>query len=101
MDNFSPDELYFRITYFDRGLTMPSIEVFRFIGRNLSDEDIEETAYFQFIEGYANETDAGREPAPKQVTTITERDATEMLNLEALIKKLRTVEARIKKGNSG
>jgi hypothetical protein len=99
MDSYQPDELYFRITYRDPGLTMPSIEVFRFIGRNLADEDVEDTAYFQFMDNYAEEAESQDELVPKQVATITSRDAPEMLNLDGLIKKLRAVEARIKNQN--
>jgi hypothetical protein len=46
-------EVYFRIVYPDASLLYPLVQSFVYIGKNLSDEDIEETWYFQFADDYA------------------------------------------------
>lgn len=50
---FREGEVYFRVTYPDRNMHYPQIESFVFVGKNMSDDDKEDTWYFQFLESYA------------------------------------------------
>jgi len=53
VDQFIVGELYFRVTHPGPSLNYPQIESFVFVGRRLSDEDTEDTWYFQFAGSYA------------------------------------------------
>jgi hypothetical protein len=52
-DQYIVGEMYFRITYPGRSMNYPNIQSFVFVGKNLSDEDAEDTWYFQFADSYA------------------------------------------------
>jgi hypothetical protein len=49
---FAVGEVYFRVTYPGASMRYPLIESLVFVGKNLSDEDIEDTWYFQFADSY-------------------------------------------------
>lgn len=53
MKKYIEDEVYFQLTYPDPGCLYPIIESFVYVGMNLSDEDKEDTWYFQFAADYA------------------------------------------------
>jgi hypothetical protein len=44
---YTPGEVYFRVTWADVKLLYPVIESFVYLGMNFSDEDLEDTWYFQ------------------------------------------------------
>jgi hypothetical protein len=44
--------IYFRVTYPDVKMHYPCIETFIYLGMNLSEEDIEDTWYFQSVTDY-------------------------------------------------
>jgi hypothetical protein len=46
--------VYFRVTYPDVKMHFPLIESFVFIGKNFSDEDVEDTWYFQSAEDFSD-----------------------------------------------
>jgi len=50
---FAVGEVYFRVTYPGSSMKYPRIESFVFVGKNLSDENIEDSWYFQFADLYA------------------------------------------------
>lgn len=52
MNSFLEGQVYFRVTYPDGSMSIPVIETFVFIGKNLSEEDSEDTWYFEFGEDY-------------------------------------------------
>ena len=52
MISYLEGQVYFRVTYPDGSMSIPLIETFVFIGKNLSEEDQEETWYFEFAEDY-------------------------------------------------
>jgi hypothetical protein len=45
--SFEIGQVYFRVTYPDVKMLYPSIESFVYLGMNFSDEDLEDTWYFQ------------------------------------------------------
>ena len=50
---FTVGELYFRVKYAEAAKRYPLVESFVYVGKNLSDEDTEDTWYFQFADSYA------------------------------------------------
>jgi len=52
-ESFSVGEVHFRVTYPGPLTRYPLIESFVFVGKNLSDENIEDSWYFQFADLYA------------------------------------------------
>lgn len=94
-------EVYYRLTFPDPGLLYPQMETFVFVGKNLSDEDTEDTWYFQFADSYAKdgsilESDGG----DRKVCLATRRDLEDMLDLSGLIKELEAA-AKRRGGQSG
>lgn len=88
-------EVYYRLTFPDRGLLYPKVETFVFIGKNLSDEDTDDAWYFQFADGYAKfgsvlEGDSG----DRRVSVVTDRDLPDMLDLAALTRALENAAKR-------
>jgi hypothetical protein len=52
-DHFVAGEVYFRVKYAEPMRRYPLIESFVFVGKNLSDDDSENTWYFQFADCFA------------------------------------------------
>jgi len=52
-DRFAAGEVYFRVKYAEAGHRYPLIESFVFVGKNLSDDDSEDTWYFQFVDCFS------------------------------------------------
>lgn len=53
MSDYVEGEVYFRVVYPDSGMLYSMIQSFVYVGMNLSDEDNEDTWYFQFADDYA------------------------------------------------
>jgi hypothetical protein len=99
MQKYLENEYYFRITYHDVNMVYPNVEVFLFVGTNLSDDDTEETAYFQFIDSCAEASALARkaEKAVPRMRLITAENANEMIGLSDLVEKLNGARDRLRK----
>lgn len=98
---FELHEIYYRITYPDRSRCYPGIESFVFIGKNLSDEDKEETWYFQPSRSFEKsgsvlESNQG----DRAVACVTEKDKNSMLSLIELMAELEAASNRRKEKRS-
>ena len=85
-------EVFFRVTYPDAARSIPQIQSFVYVGKNLSDEDTEETWYFQFADSYAKHGSivaSGKGGEDRRVTLATARDLSDMLDTEGLLEALR------------
>jgi hypothetical protein len=101
VDQYIAGEVYFRITYPGPSLNYPLIESFVFVGKNLSDEDTEDTWYFQFADSYAKsgsilEGSGG----DRRVVCLSESELGEMFNEDQLLEKLRAAQRRRSKGTA-
>src|SRR5579883_143316 len=97
MKIFDLDQIYFRVTFPDPEGLYPGIESFVYIGCNLSDEDSEDTWYFQPARDHALHGSAiaeGAEISP--VVCIPKSELCEMMDVEELATKLRGINARRK-----
>jgi hypothetical protein len=54
-DIFVVGQVYFEVKYPERSMKYPLVESFVFLGKNLSDEDTEETWYFQYAQSFAKD----------------------------------------------
>ena len=82
-------EVYYRLTFPDAGLLYPQVETFVLVGKNLSDQDTEDTWYFQFVDSYAKDGPILKSKgSDRKVCLATRRDLSDMLNLAGLIKEL-------------
>lgn len=94
-DIFIEGEVYFRITYPDPGFLYPRIESFVYVGMNLSDEDDEDTWYFQFADDYArNGSFLTGEHSGCKVSCVGGSDLPEMYNSTELKEQLDLAESR-------
>lgn len=88
-DRFVVGEVYFEVKYPDPSMKYPLIESFVFLGKNLSDEETEDTWYFQYADSFAKHgsvlTSRGGD---RRVACLTERELGEMFDNEGLLKKL-------------
>jgi hypothetical protein len=50
---FQEGQPYYRVSYLDRGLVRPVVDTLVYVGKNLSDSDVEDTWYFQDPHSYA------------------------------------------------
>ena len=92
---FIKGEVYYRMTFPDKDLLYPIIESFVFIGINLSEEDIEDSWYFQFAHGYGKygsviDTNLG----DRKVLVLKEEQLEDMLNTESLVIALQSAKWR-------
>jgi hypothetical protein len=88
-------EVYYRLTFPDAGLFYPQVETFVFVGKNLSDEDTEDTWYFQFADSYAKSGSILKNKGgDRKVCLATRRDLVDMLDLAGLIKELEMAATR-------
>ena len=94
-------EVYFRITYPGPSLNYPQIESFVFVGKNLSDEDTDDTWYFQFSGSYAKSGSilAGS-GGDRRVVCVSQAELPEMFNEEQLLEKLKAARQRRSKGEA-
>ncbi len=95
MLQYSLGEVYFRIVYPDAGLLYPVIQSFVFIGKDLSDEDIEETWYFQFADDYAKHGSIlDSQEGDRKVCCETKETVSCMLDQNGLNEELEVAAAR-------
>jgi hypothetical protein len=88
-------EVYYRLTFPDAGLFYPQVETFVFVGKNLSDEDTEETWYFQFAVRYAKSGSILKNKGgDRKVCLATRSNLADMLDLAGLIKELEMAATR-------
>jgi|GEM_PF-2552242 len=80
---FELGNLYFRVTYPDPEGLFPGVETFIFIGKNLSDEDIEDTWYFQPARDYFQYGSAVKNNG-LAVVCVDSSSASEMLDVSRL-----------------
>jgi hypothetical protein len=98
MRNLDEGDVYFRLTFSDPEMRYPQVESFVFVGKNLSDEDTEDTWYFQFSSDYAANGAIGRgAPEGQRVTLATARDVGDMLDLGGLVQELEAAGVRRRK----
>ncbi len=87
--------VYYRLTFPDAGLLYPQVESFVFVGKNLSDEDTEESWYFQFADSYAKDGSILKSTGgDRKVCIAIRRDLPDMLDLAGLIKELEAAAKR-------
>ena len=92
---FIEGEVYFRITFPDVDLMYPKVESFVFVGFNLSDEDREDSWYFQFADSFArNGSVRSGGGGDRRVAILTRSELTEMLTLDLAVAELRDAERR-------
>jgi hypothetical protein len=94
-DRFAVGEVYFRVTYPGPSLNYPLVESFVFVGRNLSEEDAEDTWYFQFADSFAEFGSilAGR-GGDRRVRCLAANELDEMLDTAKLAVELEAATAR-------
>jgi hypothetical protein len=94
-DRFAIGEVYFRIKYAEPGRKYPLIDSFVYVGKNLSDEDVEDTWYFQFADSYAKHGSilAGS-GGDRRVSCLVGRDLGDMLDDQQLLERLAVVRQR-------
>ncbi len=93
---FVVGEVYFRVTYPGAPLKYPAIESLVYVGMNLSDEDTEDTWYFQFADSYAKhgsilEQGGGGD---RRVVCVTKDDLGEIFDNHQLLEKLEAARLR-------
>jgi hypothetical protein len=94
-NTYREGKIYFRLTFSDAGLIFPKIETFVFVGKNLSDEDTEDTWYFQFADSYSRFGSVRTSAAgDRKVCRLLIHDLSEMLDLPNLMKELESAERR-------
>jgi len=92
---FTKGDVYYRITYPNIDMLYPSIETFVFIGMNLSDEDEEDTWYFQFARSYAKSGSVlESSQGDRAVVCATNKDKEDMLDLSGLMSELKAASVR-------
>ena len=95
MAKYTEGEIYFRLVYPDPDLLYPEIESFVYIGMNLSDEDSEDTWYFQFSNDYAkNGSFLESKLGDCKVCCLTSNELSSMFNLTELKEQLAMAELR-------
>ena len=93
---FTEGEVYFRVTYPDNSMFYPKVESLVFVGKDLSDEDTEETWYFQFAGDYARSGSiVDSSGGDRRAVLATRDDILDMLDLEGLIDALRGAARRL------
>jgi hypothetical protein len=85
-------DVYFRVTFPDAAQRIPQIQSFVYVGKNLSDEDAEDTWYFQFADSYAKHgsvVTSSKGAQDRRVSLATKKDLADMLDTEGVIEALR------------
>ena len=95
---FKEGGLYYRVTFPDRDMCYPQIESLVYVGKNLSDEDREDTWYFQFSSEYARHGSilTSKKDGLK-VCLATTRDLGDFLDLRELSSSLTEAAMRLAK----
>jgi hypothetical protein len=102
-DSFTVGEVYFRVKYAEPARKYPLIESFVFVGRNLSDEDTEDTRYFQFGASFAKHGSILKSSGgDRRVACLTANELLgDMLDDRRLLKELSAARSRRHSDPSG
>lgn len=95
--NFTAGCVYYRVTYLDAGMTRPVVQSFVFLGKNLSDEDAHEDAwYFQESSDFHKHGSALTAPTAGTPVACLTSDALsgDMFDVEQLRNELQRVHQR-------
>jgi hypothetical protein len=88
-------EVYFRVTYGGITEKYPTIETFVFVGMNLSDEDVEDTWYFQPAEAVAELGTVLESSGGDRIMRVLEKsELSEMMDIQELVRALESAQAR-------
>jgi hypothetical protein len=94
-DRFIVGEVYFRVKYPDILMRYPLFDSFVFVGKNLSDEDTEDTWYFQFADSYGKHGSILESPGgDRRVACVNRSELHEMLNDEEMVEELEAARSR-------
>jgi len=94
-NNFIEGDLYYRISYPDAGFKYPIIESFVYIGKNLSDDNEQDTWYFQFSDDYGRHGSVLTNKAgDRKVTLVVFDELEEMLDIPNLMAELKSARER-------
>lgn len=94
-DRFTVGELYFRIKYAEPARRYPLIDSFVYVGKNLSDEDTEDTWYFQFADSYAKGGSIlASGGGDRRVSCVVARELGDMLDEKQLLGELGAARSR-------
>lgn len=100
-DQFVVGEVYFRVKYPDILMRYPLFDSFVFVGKNLSDEDTEDTWYFQFADSYGKHGSILEiSEGDRRVVCVNRGELHEMLNDEEMVKELNAARRR-RRAHSG
>jgi hypothetical protein len=92
---FIPEEVYFRVVYPDPTRKYPRIESFVYVGKNLSDEDAEDTWYFQFADSFVKDGSILKSAGgDRRVSCVSKSELDDMLSDEQLLNELSAARSR-------
>lgn len=95
MGKYIEGEVYFRLVYPDSGFLYPIVESFVYVGMNLSDEDKEDTWYFQFVKDFARHGNfINSKNIGCKVSCLNSSELSEMYNSTELKEQLDMAELR-------
>ncbi|MCU7853102.1 MAG: hypothetical protein KZQ80_12920 [Candidatus Thiodiazotropha sp. (ex Monitilora ramsayi)] len=95
MTAYIEGEVYFRLVYPDVDMSYPIVQSFVYVGKNLSDEDQEDTWYFQFADDYAQfGSFIDSSQGERRVCCETQTTVSCMLDIESLANELLLAESR-------
>jgi hypothetical protein len=88
-EQFIVGEVYFRVKYPGPTMDYPTMDSLVFIGKNLSDEDTEDTWYFQFADAYAKTGSVlSNSGGDRRVVCVPRNELHEMLDDHQLLEKI-------------
>jgi hypothetical protein len=95
MNIFEDGQLYFMVTYPDVDMAYPEIKSFIYLGKNISDEDEEDSWYFQPCDDYVSNGSA-LNPGPeiREAICITKETIEAMLDDEKLFDEIKNASQR-------
>jgi hypothetical protein len=86
---FTVGEVYFRVKYAEPARKYPLVESFVFVGKNLSDQDTEDTWYFQFADSFAKYGSILQGPGgDRRVSCLIRSELEDMLDDKQLLQEL-------------
>lgn len=95
MNIFVEGQVYFMVTYPEMVMAYPEIQSFVYLGKNLSDEDVEDSWYFQPLDDYVkNGSSLTSREEIREVICITKETIEAMLDDENLFDEIRAASLR-------
>jgi hypothetical protein len=95
MNNFEDGQVYFMVTYPDVAMAYPEVQSFVYLGKNLSDEDDEDSWYFQPLNDYVKNGSALMPSSEiREAICITKETIESMLDDENLFDEIRACSSR-------